>query len=76
MELRASMELGGGRGGQLGEEDTLLYSGETNPTIIHLTCPRPAVLPQQISGTTSRAHGTTAASRGTTVATAGASPGL
>ena len=44
MELGATMELGDGRGSQLGEEDTT-FSGETNPTVIHLTSPRPAVLP-------------------------------
>ena len=76
MELGATMELRVGRGSQLGEEDTPLYSGVTNPTVIHLTNPRLAVLPHQPSGTTARAHGTTTADRGTTAAMAGASPGL
>ena len=66
MELGATMELRVGRGGQLDEKRHPLYSGEPNPTVIHLTSPRSAVLPHLRRGTTAGARGTTAGPRGTT----------
>ena len=44
MELRATLELGKGRGGQVGEEDPPLYSERKDPTVTHLFSPRHAVL--------------------------------
>ena len=53
MELRATMELGDGRGGQLEEEDTPYIVWEKDPTITHQPARGqryyrawPAVLPQ------------------------------
>ena len=67
MELGATMELGGGRGDQLEQEDTpYIVEEQKNPTVIHQLSLHTAVLPYLRRGTTAGARGTTAGPRGTT----------